>query len=100
MFLTLSVQKNFVFMKFIPFRLIFFLSSLILLSSCLGTNTPTATSTDASFVSLTFAADDSIPYLSSAVFTLVDKADHSLFYQLVFTTLKVALSLPECTFKK
>lgn len=59
-------------MKFNPFRLIFFLSSVILLSSCLGNSTVTTSATDASFVSLTFAADDSIPYLSTAVFTLVD----------------------------
>jgi len=72
MFLTLSVQKNFVFMKFNQFRLIFFISSIILLSSCLSTTTVTVASSDPSFVSLTFAANDSIPYLSTAVFTLVD----------------------------
>ena len=60
-------------MKFNRFRLIFFLSAIILLSSCLGTNTPVATSADPTFVSLTFQVNDSIPYLSSAVFTLVDK---------------------------
>lgn len=59
-------------MKFNQFRLIFFLSAIILLSSCLGTNTPTATSSDPSFVSLKFAANDSIPFLSTAVFTLVN----------------------------
>jgi len=57
-------------MKFNQFRLIFFLSTVILLSSCLGTTTTTVVSTDASFVSLTFATNDSIPYLSTAVFTL------------------------------
>ena len=61
-------------MKFNPFRQIFFLSSIILLSSCLGTtNTPTATSSNPDFVSLKFTANDSIPYLSTAVFTLVGK---------------------------
>ena len=59
-------------MKFNQFRLFFFLSSIILLSSCLGTTTVTTTSTDPAFVSLTFAANDSIPYISTAVFTLVD----------------------------
>jgi len=57
-------------MKFNQFRLFFFLSSLILLSSCLGTTTVTTTSTDPTFVSLTFAGNDSI---TKAVFTLVDK---------------------------
>lgn len=59
-------------MKFNQFRLLFFLSPLILLSSCLGTTTVTATSDDPTFVSLTFAKNDSIPYLSTAVFTLAD----------------------------
>ena len=71
MFLTLSVQKNFVFMKFNQFRLIFSISSIILLSSCLDTSTVTTASSDPTFVSLTFAANDSVPYLSTAVFTLV-----------------------------
>ena len=57
-------------MQFKQFRLFFFLSIIIFLSSCLGTNTPTAVSSDASFVSLTFANNDSIPYLNSAKFTL------------------------------
>ncbi|MDP4239700.1 MAG: DUF6242 domain-containing protein [Bacteroidota bacterium] len=59
-------------MKLNHFRLIFFLSTIILLSSCLGTTTVTTPSTDATFVSLTFAANDSVPKLSTAVFTLVD----------------------------
>lgn len=58
-------------MKFNPFRLIFSLFSIILLSSCLGT-TEVTTSTDASFVSLAFKTNDSIPFISTAVFTLVD----------------------------
>ena len=58
-------------MKFNSFRQIFFLSSIILLSSCLGTtNTATEASTDAGFVSLTISGNDSV---SKAVFTLVDK---------------------------
>jgi len=58
-------------MKFNSFRQIFFLSSIILLSSCLGTtNTPTEASTDPGFVSLTISGNDSV---SKAVFTLVDK---------------------------
>jgi hypothetical protein len=60
-------------MKFNRFRLLFFLSAIILLSSCLGTTTVTTASTDPTFVSLKFQVNDSIPYLSSAVFTLVDK---------------------------
>ncbi len=60
-------------MKFNPFRLIFFLSAVILLSSCLGTTTTAVVSTDARFVSLTFAANDSIPFLNTAAFTLVGK---------------------------
>ena len=59
-------------MKFNQFRLIFFISSIILLSSCLSTTTVTIASSDPSFVSLTFAVNDSVPYLSTAVFTLVD----------------------------
>ena len=59
-------------MKFNQFRLLFFLSSVILLSSCLGTTTTVTTSSDPGFVSLTFAANDSIPFLSTAAFTLVD----------------------------
>lgn len=57
-------------MKFNPLRLIFFLSSVILLSSCLGSNTVTEVSTDPTFVSLTLAGNDSV---KKAVFTLVDK---------------------------
>jgi len=59
-------------MKFNQFRQFIFLSSIILLSSCLGNTTVTTTSSDPAFVSLTFAANDSIPYISTAVFTLVD----------------------------
>lgn len=57
-------------MKFIQFRFVFFLSIILFLSSCLGTNTPTTVSSDATFVSLTFAKNDSIPYLNTAKFTL------------------------------
>ncbi|MDR3652321.1 MAG: DUF6242 domain-containing protein [Paludibacter sp.] len=57
-------------MKFNQFKLTFFLFSIILLSSCLGTTSSVTTSSDPSFVSLTFAANDSIPYLSTAKFTL------------------------------
>jgi hypothetical protein len=59
-------------MKFNRFRLLFFLSAIILLSSCLGTTTVTTTSIDPSFVSLVFKVNDSIPALSGAVFTLTD----------------------------
>ena len=58
-------------MKFTFFRLIFLSSIITLLSSCLGTsNTPVLTSTDPSFVSLTFASNSIINYLNTAVFTL------------------------------
>ncbi|MEI8086058.1 MAG: DUF6242 domain-containing protein [Paludibacter sp.] len=52
----------------------FLLSSIaIFLTSCLATTTDTiAVSSDATFVSLTFTANDSIPYLNTAVFSLVD----------------------------
>ena len=59
-------------MKFNPLRFIFFLSSIIFLGSCLSTNTPTVYSADPAFVSLTFAVNDSVPNLNTAVFTLVD----------------------------
>lgn len=57
-------------MKFNSFRLILISSVIVFLSSCLGTSTVTVTSTNPCFKSLTFAANDSIPYLSTAVFTL------------------------------
>jgi hypothetical protein len=56
-------------MKFSPFKFILLASFIVLLTSCLGTtDTVTTTSTDASFVSLTLAKNDSV---KSAVFTLV-----------------------------
>ena len=84
-------------MKFNQFRLIFFLSSIILLSSCLDTNTVTTVSSDPSFVSLTFAANDSVPYLSTAAFTLVDKTIVNLD-SLPFKT-RVDSVYPTFTFK-
>jgi len=57
-------------MRFNQFRFIIPLFTIILLSSCLGTNTPTTVSSDRTFVSLTFATNDSIPYISTAKFTL------------------------------
>lgn len=68
MFLTLSVQKN-VNMKFKQFRLIIPLFAVIFLASCLSTD-DTTYSENPTFVSLTFADNDSIPDLSSADFTL------------------------------
>ena len=52
----------------------FLLSSIVIfLTSCLATTTDTvAVSNDATFTSLTFATNSSIPYLSTAAFTLVD----------------------------
>lgn len=57
-------------MKFNSIRLILIFSSVVFLSSCLGTTDVTSYSTNPSFSSLTFAANDSIPYLSTAAFTL------------------------------
>lgn len=58
-------------MKLNFFKLLF-LSILLTLTSCLDTTVDnTVISSDASFTSLTFAKNDSIPYLNSAVFTLV-----------------------------
>lgn len=58
-------------MKFTFFRFILLFSIIVLLSSCLGSsNNTTVTSTDASITSLTFAANDSIPYINTAVFSL------------------------------
>ena len=59
-------------MKFIPFKFLLFSSVIVLLSSCLGKTDAVVLSSDASFISLTFTANDSIPYLSTAVFTLED----------------------------
>ena len=59
-------------MKFNQLRLIFFLIPVVLLSSCLGTNTPTATSSNASFVSMTYVAKNKITTISATTFTLVD----------------------------
>lgn len=74
MFLTLCVQKN-VIMKLKQFRLIFPLFAVLFLASCLGTDDPTTYSDNPTFVSLTFAANDSIPNLNTAVFTLEKDVD-------------------------
>jgi len=56
-------------MKFSPFKFILLTSFIVFLTSCLGTtDTATTVSSDASFVSLTLAKNDSV---KSAVFTLV-----------------------------
>jgi hypothetical protein len=56
-------------MKFSPFKFILFSAFIVFLTSCLGTtNTATTISSDATFVSLTLAKNDSV---KSAVFTLV-----------------------------
>ena len=58
-------------MKFKSLSIILLSSIIVFLNSCLGTTTDTTVvSDDASFASLTFAANDSIPYLSTAAFTL------------------------------
>jgi len=57
-------------MKFSPFKFILLASFIVFLTSCLGTtDTATTVSSDATFVSLTLAKNDSV---KSAVFTLVD----------------------------
>ena len=58
-------------MKFNFSRIIFFLSVVAFLSSCLGSSDTTSTSIDAHFYSLKFASDDSVPNLSSTSFKLV-----------------------------
>jgi len=58
-------------MKFNSFRFILLSSLIVFLNSCLGTTADTTViSSDASFVSLTFAKNDSIPNIDKAVFTL------------------------------
>jgi len=57
----------------LPFA--FFLLVSMFLSSCLDTTSTTTVSSDATFVSLTFASNDSIPYLNTAKFTLDASGD-------------------------
>jgi len=57
-------------MKFNFFRFTLLFSLVVLLSSCLGTTDTTDLSTNPSFSSLTFAANDSIPNIEDAEFTL------------------------------
>ncbi len=57
-------------MKFTFFRFIFLFAIIAFFSSCLNSSDSTIISTKAYFSSLTFAANDSIPYLSTAAFTL------------------------------
>ena len=54
-------------MQFKFFSVLFVFSAIIILSSCLDTTTPTTSSSDASFVSLTLAGNDSV---KTAKFTL------------------------------
>lgn len=63
-------SKKCIIMKFNQFRFIIPLFAIILLNSCLGTNDPTTYSENPTFVSLKFAANDSIPNLEDAVFSL------------------------------
>jgi len=64
----LCFQKN-ISMKISHFRLFVPLLVIVLLSSCLG-DSDVEYSANPTFVSLTFAENDSIPYLDTAVFTL------------------------------
>lgn len=58
-------------MKFSPFKFFILISIVVSLGSCLGTTTNTTTySSNPCFSSLVFKTNDSIPHLSSAVFTL------------------------------
>lgn len=57
-------------MKFTFFRFIFLFAIIAFFSSCLNSSDSTTVSTKAYFSSLTFAANDSIPHLSTAAFTL------------------------------
>ncbi len=57
-------------MKFNSIRVILIFSTVVFLSSCLGTTDVTTSSTDASFSSLTFKTNDSVPNQSKAVFSL------------------------------
>ena len=57
-------------MKFTFFRFILLFAIIAFFSSCLNSSDSTTVSTKAYFSSLTFATNDSIPYLSSAKFTL------------------------------
>lgn len=57
-------------MKFNFFRFTLLFSVIVLLSSCLGTTETTDLSSNPSFSSLTFAANDSIPNIEDAEFTL------------------------------
>ena len=59
-------------MKFNSLNVFAFSISILVLSSCLGTTETALPSSDATFVSLTFKANDSIPNLNTAVFTLID----------------------------
>ena len=59
-------------MKFTFSRLILFFAIIGFLSSCLGTSSTTTISSSPFFSSLVFKTNDSIPYLSTAVFTLSD----------------------------
>lgn len=57
-------------MKFNQFRFVFFLAVILALSSCLGTTTDVTVSSNPCFSSLVFKANDSIPKLNTAVFSL------------------------------
>ena len=64
-------------MKFNFSRIIFFVSVVAFLSSCLNSSDTTSTSTDANFYSLKFASDDSVPGISSTSFKLIPISDGS-----------------------
>jgi hypothetical protein len=59
-------------MKFTFFRFILLFAVIAFFSSCLNSSDSTTVSSNPSFSSLVFKANDSIPYLSSAKFTLSD----------------------------
>lgn len=57
-------------MKQISFKFILFFFFILFITSCLGTTDPAEISTNPTFVSLTFAKNDSIPNIEKAVFSL------------------------------
>jgi len=65
-----SSFKNLLFMLRNQLKILALLSSIVFLHSCLGDSEVTEISSDPSFVSLTFSANDSVPNLEDAVFTL------------------------------
>lgn len=76
MFLTLYVQKIYVkLMRFSPFKFLLVAIAAVSLTACNWLDSTTTYSSNPAFVSLTFAANDSVPGLEDAAFTLEWDAD-------------------------